>query len=43
MGSSLAQIGRVLIETGRYGEALDHLLSALMLFIELESPKAETA
>ncbi len=41
--SSLHQIGRVSIELERYDDAFPRLLSALIVFVDLQSPKAGIA
>jgi CHAT domain-containing protein len=40
---TLGQFGKLYVEVGRYDEAFRHLLSALSIFIELQSPYARTA
>ncbi len=40
---SLAQIGHLFAEIGRYAEAFQHLIFALSAFIEMQSPHAEIA
>ncbi len=43
VASSLAQIGSLMAETGRYPDALTRLLHAITAFIELQSPDAQIA
>ena len=40
IASSLGQIGKLLVDVGRYNEAFKNFLSALSIFIELQSPDA---
>ena len=43
IADSLGQMGVLLTQLERYDEALQHLLAALGIFMELQSPKASIA
>jgi tetratricopeptide (TPR) repeat protein len=43
IASSLGQTGKLLVDVGRYDEAFGNLLSALSIFVELQSPSTGIA